>query len=367
MSFYYVFLSNYLALPPEPTIELGSGESYTLPTPRREASRASSSQNTEEHAQAHSPYAVLLLGGVRFRLRGTEAKEVPIKSQRVRETLAYLAVSDRERGCNRDEIVGAIHEKHEIGDEETADIDEADYFKKGCEAFAYDVKVLRNLLREPCQQVQLPYVNPVEADRGNGAFHRLAEAYVVEDITRLEHLVEDLAARKQRAGQVTDLEAFRKEYTTVLSLYGDGFLGLQMRKLARRWVRAHATRYQEMYHGLLWDLAEYEHTIGQSQQGEEHKTSFRQAADLYERCAFLTAPSTDELEQGSSSPLSEQALRHSLSLYGLLGNRTNAHHTYHRYVKLLRRKSREWRPDPQTVQVFEEATRASSEEAQRSA
>jgi hypothetical protein len=356
MSFYYVTLSNYLSLPPESAIEQDSSGNPALPAPWREASRAPSNQNTGEQAQTHSPYAVLLLGGVRFRLRGTEVLEVPIKSQRVRETLAYLAVSDRERGCNRDEIVEAIHEK-----------DEADSFKKGCDAYAYDVSVLRGLLKEACQQVQLPYVDPVKADRGNKAFHRLTKEYVVEDIARLERLAEDLAARRQYADQATDLETFRKEYTTVLSLYCDGFLGLQTRKDARRWVRAYFVRYQDLYHGLLWNLAEYEYAIGQSQQGEERKTSFRQAADLYERCAFLTAPSRDDLERGMYSPLSEQALRQCFRLYGLLGDQTNLHSAYDSYVKLLKSKSKKWRLDPQTVQTYEEAKRSSSGEAERRA
>jgi len=84
---------------------------------------------------------------------------------------------------------------------------------------------------------------------------------------------------------------------------------------------------------------------------------------LYQECAFLTAPSGEDLEQGTSSPLSEQALRQCMRVYGLLGMRVNAHHVYKRYVKLLRHKWSEWRPDPQTNQTFEAVTGLSAEDA----
>jgi hypothetical protein len=358
-SFFYVTLSNYLGLPPESVIEPESGESALPPSPQAGPSGTPADQNPEEPVQVHSPYAVLLMGGVRFRLRG---KEVPIGKFRARETLAFLAVPDHRKGLRRDDIVEAIHEEHALEKEdEEAPLGETDFRRKARDAYAYDVKALRELLKEACEKIGLPYVNPVEAEQGNNALHCLAEAYVTEDLTRLEQLEEYLAAHQQAGENTAGLEAFRKEYTATLSLYGDGFLGLQMRKQAASWAKAYFVRYQDLYHRLLWNLAEYEQALSQSQQGEERKTSLRQAVQLYEQCAFLTAPSRDDLEQGTYSPLSEQALRQCLSLYGLLGNRTNAHSTYHSYVKMLKRKSKQWSPDPQTVQVFEEVTRGSRE------
>jgi hypothetical protein len=355
-SFYYVTLSNYLRLPP--------------PAPkqrRRETSSMVDMTSTLEEAQkpiasfpAHVQvaYALFVFGGVRFLLRGAKTVEVAVKSFRVRELLAYLALPAREKGRIRDDIVNAIHEDHALRDDDDPD---GNALKKARDAFAYDVKALGKLLQQACREADLLYIDPVESDRGAGAFHRLADAYVVEDVTRLTRLEEQLTTMKKTSVTPLALEAFRADYTEVLELYEDGLLGRELRQRAAPWYKPYYTHYQEIYQQVLQGLAEYELGLGCEQQGEERKASLRQAASLYEQCAFLTAPSGAELEQGSYAPLSEHALRQCLRAYGLLGDLSSAHQVYHQYLKTLKRKFRSWHPDPQTVQIFQEVTRSSEE------
>jgi len=126
------------------------------------------------------------------------------------------------------------------------------------------------------------------------------------------------------------------------------------------WAIAYDQRYKVGYHHLVWDLAEEEYALSKAQHGEERQASLQQAVSLYEQCALLTAPtSKDELAQEDQARLSEQALRQCLLGYSQLGNLTQVRHTYSHYVKTMKRRSAGWKPEPQTLQVFEEITRSS--------
>jgi DNA-binding SARP family transcriptional activator len=60
--------------------------------------------------------------------------------------------------------------------------------------------------------------------------------------------------------------------------------------------------------------------------------------------------------------VSEYALRQYMTIAGLLGDVSLAHRVYAHFVKTVTRKLPDWEPEPQTIQVYEEVTRASEEE-----
>lgn len=337
--FYYVTLSNYLRLPPAPTEEHGNGpHQAAAATPEKAA------------------YIVRLFSKPRLWVEGTKTVEVPL-TLRQQEVMSYLGTVGREKGCSGETIIAAVHERRVAQRKVTSHRDALDY----------DVREIRRSVEAACQRVEVPYINPVDVSgRGPGTFYHLALAYEVMDITQFDRLVERMEQLKHEPHLVKNMQEFRKTYESMLTSYGSGFLGQQVQeKYTGPWAVAYYFQYQSKYHQLLWNIAEYEYTRSQEQQGEEKKASLRQAVKLYEQCALLTAPTRKEdLQQGDLARLSEHALRQALMMYRLLDDLSLARQFYYHYIRTLQRRSRGWQPEPQTVQVFDAVMGASRQEPQ---
>ncbi|SRR5581483_9651042 len=357
-SFYYVTLSNYLGLPPQPIEKRQQEEEETtidVDTLTNEQRQDIADEQRQDIAdspdQIHlvrTPYALLLFGDVRWLLKGSKKLvEALIEQIRARETLAYFALPARETNHTREQIINAVHNAH-------ASDEEAD-FKKLHDQFTYDAKVLRQRLEDKCEEAGLAYIDPIVAPHGRKAINHLDDAYVAVDVVNLERMEKKMALLKEMPQAPLDLERFRKEYEeAVLNLPHEGLFGHLLRKEFALWHKTYYVRYRNMHHHLLWDLAEYEYALSQSQHGEEKSASLRQAATLYERCAFLTAPTREELKQGLRGRLSEQALRQCMMAYRDLENISAVYHIHSLYEKSLRARYTGWREEPETAHVFDE-------------
>lgn len=326
-----------------------SQESDTSPAHEEDVSDPVVSDTTTPYAQ------IFLFGGVRMQILGATIVQVVLQSLRVRELLAYFALPARQRAQTIDAIVNAIHEEHGFQEGKEEMSADGDLLAKNRNAFAYDVKSLRASLREAAKEAGRAYLDPIRASHGKHATHCLIEAYQVVDVPQVEALAAQVERIKEGEDQPSDLHAFRNTYKHILSLYGvDGLLGEQVREYAAEWGQRYYLYYRDLYARTLLGLADYEKGLAANQQGEERQASLRQAATLYKRYALFTAPSEDELEQGSSTEWSEYALRQSMFLYKIRGQRSEAHRLYYRYTKLMKDISPEWEPSPQTVQTYQE-------------
>jgi DNA-binding SARP family transcriptional activator len=103
--------------------------------------------------------------------------------------------------------------------------------------------------------------------------------------------------------------------------------------------------------------------VGEAQQGEAQKASFKRAVDLYEQYVLATsALLSEKVRSEGQTLLSEHALRQCMLISGLLGDVSSARRVYAQFVKTVTRRLRDWQPEPQTVQMYEEVTRASEDE-----
>jgi hypothetical protein len=112
-----------------------------------------------------------------------------------------------------------------------------------------------------------------------------------------------------------------------------------------------------MYQHLLWNLATALTSVAATQQGAQRRSSLRDAGELYERCALLSAPTLEEDRQ-QGAILSEPALRQSLQVYRDLDNLALVRHAYGHYLKTMQRRFRGWKPEPPAAPVFRETTDA---------
>jgi hypothetical protein len=283
---------------------------------------------------------------------GSKTIEVPVHALRQRELLAYLALPARARETRWDDLISKMYEAR-LSEDETTETQQRNLYN--------DVKALRHLLEQACTDAELPYLNPIEVSgpRQNGLY-RLADGYELVDIATLERLAQERTPLEQPTKPARDRARQRATYTTVLARCKEGFLGHQVpQQRTGVWAKDYYAHYQSLYHHLLWDLAEEEYALGGTQHGEERNASLRQAVWLYEQCALLTAPtSKEDLAEGDQANLSEQALRQCLLVYSLLGNQTRLRHIYSHYVRMMQRRYRGWKLEPQTTQVFEELTRS---------
>jgi hypothetical protein len=346
-SFLYVTLSNFMGMAPAPgeSIEDEMMTVSALPT-------HTAPQTTNPQAWVPPPYGLCLLGTVIFRIGQLQGH---VRNPRQQELLAYLAQAARERPVVWTNVVTASYGVH-LSEEDP------EVLRKKLDD---DVKALRKLFERLCRQAGLPYINPIQVDgHGRGSTYRLADAYVVADIRRMEWLVEQLRRIKQGEVDHIDLQIFREECDAVRQSYAEGFLGQQRReKMTGEWVDAYYIRYRTMYQQLLLDSADYEYAVGKTQQDEERKVSFKRAVDLYEQYVLVTsALLSEKVRPEGQTLLNEHALRQCMTISGLLGDVSSARRVYAQFVKTVTRRLRDWQPEPQTVQVYEEVTRASEDE-----
>jgi DNA-binding SARP family transcriptional activator len=337
-SFAYVTLSAYLGIPPA-SLHYEDEITSTMPP---QAEKPSS----EVPESPGAPYQVLLFGSARIQIVGETCVEVVIKSWRQRALLAYLALVAREKETQWEHLVNRLYEKDGEG------IDK----ERLQEDLYSDVKALRRLVRERCDQAGIPYIDPIEVSgRGRGARYRLAQAYQLVDLARFDRLMERLERIRQTSTHTDDLLDLRAEYRAVLAAYAGGLLGQQVREnRIGTWATPYYLDYRNKYHRLLHDLAEYEHRLSAKEQGEERKASLLRAVKLYEECALQAAP-TQQIER-KEGYLSEHALRECFLIYGELGDRASAQHLKSVYSRTMKRRFSDWELQPETEKVFEAIT-----------
>ena len=285
-----------------------------------------------------TPYPQLFLG---------ENKQIPVrvKTLRLLELLAYLATHAKQH-VHWDDIDARVYEWR--------------YPEKNThqrQAILHrDAAHLREILEAASQEAELPFVDPLPTEgRGRHAIWQLADAYEVVDLVALEAFYhQELEAI--RKGQEIDLQRFRTFYGLVISYYQNGFLkGLLRKAEVGDWAKKLHGHYREKYWCILWEIAEYERTIGMRGQQEEQQDCCRRAAQLYERYALETAPMPQEAQiQEPHTHMSEDALQQSMRLYHRAEDDRAAYRVRHDYFKMMHRRFRGWTPRSQTEQVWRE-------------
>jgi hypothetical protein len=162
----YVLLSRLLELEPA-TLDFGDGVVSPVPV-----------------WQTRSPYQIYLLGTARFVLVGERTVTLVIPTLRQRELLAYLALSAQERDATWSHLVSVIYEAR-LSEDDTSEPLQARFYN--------DVRDMRKVVRESCEQAGLPYLDPIElTGPGKEKRYRLAATYEVVDISHLEQLSQRL-------------------------------------------------------------------------------------------------------------------------------------------------------------------------------
>lgn len=363
-SWFYLRLSNYLFPPafPEQARTIARyvqqmnapGPTYTEPVEdnQRQPLEEEESQDqqgvlqVERDEKQRSGCLYLFTPQVNLFLGTNEQIPLRIKSSRQLELLIYLAVKTGQEVIQWDDIVANVFEWRYPG----KNVEELH------EKLHKDAAQLRELFEKALRKAGLPYADPIPTEgRGLHTIWRLADAYEAVDLIALETFYrQELEAI--RKGREIDLQRFRDLCETVVGYYQNGFLtGLLRKAQVGDWAKKCHSQYREMYWRILWEAAEYEYTLGKSAQREEQHRWFSQAAQLYQRYALETASATPVGQEGPTQ-LGEYTFGQAMHLYHLTGNHHSARRVHHEYIARIKRRFPDWKPEPQTEQIWREIT-----------
>ncbi len=297
---------------------------------------------------------ISLLGEMRVWLERKQVQvEVPIKSHRRQELLAYIATMapERSKRVSSGRILTDVFEHIAP----RADVDNL----RGL--FQKHTQLLRKEVNEVAQQAGFPRIRLFQHEKVDNSSTKwwLSEECRVVDLSTVKLLHERLeAAREQYSVESPELEAASEQLLRFYqSCHGDY---LEKHLLADEfgdadWVRTPFTEYREMYLQALWDAAVQAHTSSlQLNLGDQQRYKYaRRAASLYRTYALYAPKHRDcDLNARKSRRQSERALRGFLRMCRWLMDTQAADDAYSAYESLMAEQYPEWKPGSNTIEIL---------------
>src|SRR5581483_8663071 len=277
--------------------------------------------------------------------------EVPVKSQRRQELLAYIATNAPERGkrVTSGRILTDVFEHIAP----RADVDNL----RGL--FQKHTQLLRKEINEVAEKANFPRVRLFQYEKVDNSSTKwwLSEECKVVDLSAVRLLHEQMEAIKEveEAGAAS----LRVASDQLISLY-QSYQGDYLEKhllddmlCDADWVQVPFTEYRDMYLQALWDAAICEHTLSIKPDitEQERYRSAKRAATLYKTYA-LHAPRYRQFDLNArkSKRQSERALRGCQRMCMWFMDAQAADDCYSLYEKLMTEEFPEWKPAAKTVE-----------------
>lgn len=315
------------------------------------------SQATDIHV------CISLLGEICIWLeRGEEQIEVPVKSHRRLELLAYIATMapERSKRISSGRILTDVFEHIAP----RADVDNL----RGL--FQKHTQLLRKEINEVAQKAGFPKVRLFQYEKVDNSSTKwwLSEECQVIDLSTVKFLHEGLeAAREQGAAGAANLNIMSDQLIRFYqSCHGD-YLGKHL--LAdefgdAEWAQGPFTEYRDMYLQALWEGAVFAHTVSmQLNLPEQQRYEYAKRATLLYKTYALHAPQHRSLDLNAkkSKRQSERALRGCLRMCRWLMDAQLADGVYSAYELLMAQEFPEWRPAANTVEILRAARQHTGE------
>lgn len=297
---------------------------------------------------------ISLLNEVRIWLEARDTRiEIPIKSYRRQELLAYLATQapTREQRISSGRILTDVFEHNAP----RADVDNLrTLFQKHTQLLRKEI----NTVAKEAGWSQVRLFCHEKVDNSATKWWLAPECHVV-DLTAIKKLHEQMQkARDQGEASNTVLKEAGEQ---LMQIYQSGRGDYLERHLLQQefgdaeWVRAPFTEYRDMYLQALWDVAILEHRecLQPEISEQERLRKARRAAALYRQYA-LHAPKHRDLDMNArkSWRQSERALRGFLRLCQWMQNAQGADEGYSLYELLMKEEYPEWKPNIKTVELL---------------
>lgn len=307
----------------------------------------SRSQTTEAHL------CISLLGELRVWLeRGEIRVEVPLKSLRRQELLAYIATiaPDRSRRISSGRILTDVFEHIAPG----ADVDNL----RGL--FQKHTQLLRKEVNHIAKAANFPPFQLLRYEKVDNSSTRwwLSEECKVVDLTALRQLHEQMDATREEETRPDELFAASSRLVQFYQSHQGDYLEKHLAASEFHdadWISAPFTEYREMYLQALWDTAVFAHTTSlQPEIDDQQRYRYAKRAAQYYKIYALYAPKHRNLDLNvkKNRRQSERALRGFLRMCRWLMDTRAADDGYSEYESLMAREFPEWKPNIHTVEIL---------------
>lgn len=279
--------------------------------------------------------------------------EVPIKSSRRQELLAYIATMapDRNSRVSSGRILTDVFEHIAP----RADVDNL----RGL--FQKHTQLLRKEINEAAQEAGFPKVKVFQYEKVDNSSTRwwLSEECRIIDLPTIRRLHEQIEGLEERGEEATEeLEALCHHLVQVYQSYKGDYLETPLLHDEfgdADWVREPFTEYRDMYLQALWTEATSLHKASmQPDIADKERYQRAKRASLLYKIYALYAPKNRQfnLNARKSRRQSERALRGHLRLCRWLVDPQMADGTYSLYEQVMAREFPDWKPHPSTIEIL---------------
>lgn len=297
---------------------------------------------------------ISLLGEMRIWLEkdGTQI-ELPIKSHRRLELLAYIATvaPERSRRVSSGRILTDVFEH-------IAPRADADNLRN---LFQKHVQLLRKEVNEIAQQVGLPKMRIFQYEKVDNSSTKwwLSEECRVVDLPIVRFLYEQVeAAREQGMAATTELDIASDQLIRFYQTFRGDYLERHLLTEEfgdAEWACMPFTEYREMYLQALWEAALLAHSNSmQLTLTDQQRYKYAKRASLLYKTYALHSPKHRDLDLNAkkSRRQSERALRGYLRICRWLMDAQGADEGYSAYENLMAQEFPEWKPNVSTIEIL---------------
>jgi hypothetical protein len=352
------------------TIELGKETLHEAGEARQEdiltnilvPARASITQRAT-YQETTVQICISLLGEMQVWLEMNGEKiEIPLKSHRRQELLAYIATMapERSKRISSGRILTDVFEHIAPG----ADVANLRLL------FQKHTQLLRKEMNEVAQEAGFPKVKLFQYEKIDNSSTKwwLSEECKVVDLEEMRRLSEQMeAAEEKGVDGIVDLDAVCNQLIRLYQSYKGDYLEEHLLNDEfgdADWARVPFTKYRDMYLQALWNAATLHHTMSmQANLAEQERYKSAKRASILYRAYALHSPKNRrfDLNARKSRRQSERALRGHLRMCSWLMDAQTADGTYSAYEKLMAEEFPEWRPSASTVDILRLIRQHSSE------
>ena len=297
---------------------------------------------------------ISLLGEIKIWLEMQEKQlEIPIKSHRRQELLAYIATMAPERAkrVSSGRILTDVFEHIAP----RADVDNL----RGL--FQKHTQLLRKEINEIAQEAGFPKIKLFQHEKVDNSSTKwwLSDECRVVDLSALRVLHEQIEAAEEKGiEEAEDLEATCNQLIRLYQSYKGDYLESHLLNDEfgdADWACMPFTEYRDMYLRALWDAAVSQHSKSmQVDLPEQQRYKHAKRASQFYRIYALRAPNNRQFDLNArkSRRQSERALRGHLRMCHWLADAQTADGTYSTYEKLMAKEFPDWKPTSSTIEIL---------------
>ena len=306
------------------------------------------------HQHTDVQVCISLLGEMKIWLEtGAQQIDLPVKSHRRQELLAYIATiaPERSKRVSSGRILTDVFE-HVAP---TADVANLRLL------FQKHTQLLRKEINEIAQEAGISKVKIFQHEKIDNSSTKwwLSEECRIVDLDMLRLLHEKMETAEEKGLEaIAELEAISNQLIKLYQSYQGDYLEQHLINDEFGdvdWVQGPFTEYRDMYLKALWNAAVLQHTMSmQTNIAEQQRYKSAKKASLLYKTYALHAPKNRrfDLNAKKSRRQSERALRGHLRMCRWLADAQAADGTYSAYEKLMAKEFPEWKPSTSTIEIL---------------